>query len=115
MKKTTFRAHLNRDTIAKLFFDAAEERYPGSEKILQMASAIVDPISLDPLENVNVKIVLLNAIRDMIREVSPTHLFRSIQHRDDLFTAVIEALENLEDRLEDLEEAQEGDQIEKGE
>lgn len=106
MRKTLFKAHVSRDTVAKLFFDAADERYPGADKMLQLASTIVDPLSQAPLENTQIKIVLLNAIRDMIREVSPTHLFRSIQHRDDLFNAVIEALERLENRLEELQEQQ---------
>lgn len=104
MRKTLFKAHVSRDTVAKLFFDATDERYPGADKMLQLVSSIVDPLSQVPLENTQIKIVLLNAIRDMIREVSPTHLFRSLQHRDDLFNAVIEALERLENRFEELQE-----------
>ncbi|WP_068467816.1 hypothetical protein [Candidatus Protochlamydia phocaeensis] len=104
MKRDVFRAHINYETIAKLFFDITEERYPAAEKIIQLVSRIVDPISSDRLENLNVKISLLNVIRDMIKEVSPTRIYRSFQHRDDLYLAVIEALEDLEDELEELEE-----------
>jgi hypothetical protein len=104
MKRDVFRAHINYETIAKLFFDIVEERYPAAEKIIQFVARIVDPISPDPLENVNVKITLLNSIRDMIKEVSPTRIYRSFQHRDDLYLAIIEALEDLEDELEELEE-----------
>ena len=51
-----------------------------------------------------VQIGVLNAMRDTVKEVSPTQLYRSLQHRDDLYLAIIEALEDLEDDLEELEE-----------
>lgn len=56
------------------------------------------------IANIKAQIIILSRIRDAIKEVSPTHVFRTIQHRDEVFNAVIEALENLEDRLEELEE-----------
>ncbi len=40
----------------------------------------------------------------MIKEVSPAQLYRSLQHRDDVYMAVIEVLEDLEDELEEIEE-----------
>lgn len=104
MKREIFKAHINYETIARLFFDLADERYPSSDKMNQMASRIVDPMTSDPWEAVTIKIALLNAMRDMIKEVSPLRIYRSIQHRDDFYLAVIEALEDLEDELEDLEE-----------
>jgi type III secretion protein W len=59
--------------------------------------------SVDFVKN---QIVILSLMRDEIREVSPTQVFRSLQHRDDLYFAIIETLEELEDELEDLEEKQ---------
>ena len=56
------------------------------------------------IESVKMKIVILSLKRDEVKEVSPTLVFRSIQHRDDLYYAIIEALEELEDELEELEE-----------
>ncbi|CUI16987.1 putative type III secreted protein SctW [Candidatus Protochlamydia naegleriophila] len=103
MKREVFRAHINYESIGKLFFDAADERYPTAEKMNQLVSRIVDPIATDPLESVFTKITVLNSIRNMIKGVSP-RLYRSMQHRDDLYLAVIEALEDLEDELEELEE-----------
>ncbi|MBS4162977.1 Uncharacterized protein PRO82_000258 [Candidatus Protochlamydia amoebophila] len=103
MKRDSFRAHFNFESIGKLFFDAAEERYPTAEKMNQLVSRLTDPVILDPVENVFAKITLLNSIRNMIKAVSP-RLYRSMQHRDDLYLAVIEALEDLEDELEELEE-----------
>ncbi len=104
MDRATFRAHLNFETLSKLFFDLAEERYPSGEKIKQIAERVITPITRDPRESIYIQIAVLNAMRDMIKQVAPGQLYRSIQHRDDLYMAIIEALEDLEDRLEELEE-----------
>ncbi|MGO8728374.1 MAG: hypothetical protein ACLQK8_16995 [Streptosporangiaceae bacterium] len=104
MDRKTFRSHLNFEVLAKLFFDLAEERYPTSQKIGQLVSKLVSPLAKNPLESVYVQIAVLNVMRDMVKEVSPTQLYRSLQHRDDLYLAIIEALEDLEDELEELEE-----------
>lgn len=105
-----FKKQLNFEAIAGLFFDISEERYPGADKILQLTSRLVDPLTPDIYERINIKISLLSAIRNMIREVSPTRLYRTIQHRDDLLAAVLEALESLEDELEEIEESGEEDE-----
>jgi len=104
MDRKTFRSYLNFEVLAKLFFDIAEERYPSSEKMKQLVSKLVSPLAKDPLENVHIQIAVLNAMRDMVKQVSPAKLYRSLQHRDDLYLAIIEALEDLEDECEDLEE-----------
>lgn len=106
MNRETFKNLLNFEVITKLFFDLSKERYPASDKILQLASRIVDPLSTDSFERIYVKISLLNAIRNMVKEVSPTRIYRSMQHRDDLLAAIIDALEILEDELEELEESE---------
>lgn len=104
MDRKTFRSQLNFEVLSKLFFDIAEERYPSAEKIKQLVARIVDPLAIDPLENVHIHIAVLNVMRDMVKEVSPTQLYRSLQHRDDLYMAIIEAIEDFEDKVEDLEE-----------
>lgn len=110
MDKDIFKNQLNFETIAGLFFEISEERYPAADKILQLTSRIVDPTTPDIYERINIKISLLSAIRNMVREVSPTRLYRTMQHRDDLLAAVLDALENLEDELEELEEGQEDEE-----
>jgi hypothetical protein len=40
------------------------------------------------------KIVILEAFRDAVRSVSP-RLYNSVQHRDEVYAAIIEALEKL--------------------
>ena len=104
MDRKTFRSHFNFEVMAKLFFDMAEERYPSAEKMKQLTGQLMAPLNLSELEAVYIKIAVLNAKRDMVKEVSPGQLYRSLQHRDDLYTAIIEALEDLEDELEEIEE-----------
>ncbi|MFI0435280.1 MAG: hypothetical protein ACH350_06075 [Parachlamydiaceae bacterium] len=104
MDRKTFRSHLNFEILAKLFFDIAEERYPAAEKLKQLVEQIINPLTANPLESTHIKIAVLNTMRDMVKEVSPTQLYRSLQHRDDVYMAIIEALEDLEDEVEELEE-----------
>lgn len=98
------RSKMNYEIVAKLFFDLAEERYLSTDKIKQSAASITDKISRQPYESLHLKIALLSVIRNMVREVSPTQLYRAIQHRDELYSAVIQTLEELEDSLEELRE-----------
>lgn len=104
MDRKTFRSHFTFESMAKLFFDIAEERYPSPEKIKQLGAKLVTPLNVTPLESLYIQIGVLNVMRDMVKEVAPTQLYRTLQHRDDLYLAIIEALEDLEDDLEDLED-----------
>lgn len=104
MNKEILKNQLDFEKIAALFFEISEERYPVPDKILQVTSKYVDPLTKDDYERLILKIALLSAIRNMVREVSPTRIYRSLQHRDDLFGAIIDALEVLEDEIEEMEE-----------
>jgi type III secretion protein W len=112
MEYKALRSHINYETVAKLFFDLADERYPSSDKIKQQAARIVDVITRDPYENIHLKIAVLSMMRNMIKEVSPAQIYRSIQHRDDLHAAIIQALEDLEDTLEEFYEKQAAEESE---
>lgn len=104
MNRIVFQSHVHFESLAKLFFDLAEERYPSSDKVKQLVLRLVNPLTEDPLEKIYMQIAVVNGMRDMIREVSPGQIYRSLQHRDDLYLAIIEASEDLEDELEELEE-----------
>lgn len=104
MNEKTFKSHVNFEVLAKLFFDIAEERYPSAEKMKQLAGKIVAPFAQDEIDALFLKISILNAMRDMIKEVSPNQLYRNLDHRDNLYMGIIEALEDLEDELEELQE-----------
>lgn len=110
MDLKTLHSHLNSKVLTNMFFDLAEERYPAAEKLKQMATRLVSPLSTDPLIVVRLKIGVLTVMRDTVKKVAPNYLYRSIQHRDDLYLAIIEALEDLEDELEDLQEELEEDE-----
>ena len=49
-------------------------------------------------------------MRDAIRQVAMNQIYKTLQHRDELYMCILEALEELEDQLDDLEEQQEADE-----
>lgn len=104
-----FPPELNFETMAKQFMALAADRYPSSDKALQTAT------KLGIEKWILAKIIALSQFRDAIREVAVNQIYRSLQHRDELFLAILEALEELEDELEELlerEEEEEGEEKE---
>jgi type III secretion protein W len=98
-------AELTFESLSKQFMALAAERYPSASKVLQLAA------KLGIEKWIIAKIIAFSQIRDAIREVSVNQIYKSVQHRDELYMAIIEALEDLEDELEDLtdkEEEEEG-------
>ncbi|NGX42084.1 MAG: hypothetical protein K940chlam7_00360 [Chlamydiae bacterium] len=94
-KKLTF------ESMAKAFMSLTGERYPSSDKVLSQAKRL-------GIEDwILAKIIAFSQFRDSIREVAMSQIYRSLQHRDDILLAIIEALEDLEDELEELEEREE--------
>ena len=115
----TLPPYINYETLSGTFVKLVEERYPSAEKALQIIAALLPELLAEELayqenkktmsrsgkmRNIRGRIVLLTLMRDAIKEVSPTKVYRSLQHRDDLYLSIIEGLERLEDELEDLEE-----------
>jgi type III secretion protein W len=98
---------LSFEAMAKQFMTFVSDRYPSSEKALQLAARLV------PDKGVVGKIIVLSQNRDAVREVSVNQIFKSIQHRDETFTALLEALEDLEDELEEIESTPKFDSEEK--
>lgn len=112
MDYKTLRSHINFEVLAKFFFDLTEERYPAPEKLKQQVARIVDVMTQDPYENIHLKIAVLTIMRNMIKEVSPAQLYRSIQHRDDLYAVIIQTLEEFEDTLDEFYEKLAEEEIE---
>jgi len=103
---------LNFETIARQFVVLLQERYPSAEGVLQLAQKL--GISADILA----KIIIFSQMRDAVREIALYHFYRSLQHRDEIYKAILAALEQLEEELDELlekeyEEEEEGE--EKGE
>jgi type III secretion protein W len=87
---------LNFESFAKAFMGLAQERYPTPDKVLQQAKR------LGVEDWIQAKIIAFSQLRDAIRQVAAGRIYRSTQHRDELFNAIIEALEELEEELEEL-------------
>lgn len=85
-----FHAH----DVARQFMYLASERFLSSDKIIQAAQKA-------GAQTIAEKITLISQMRDAVRQVSIHHIFRSVQHRDELFSAILEALSDLEDQLEE--------------
>lgn len=92
---------LSFETIAKQFMTLCAERYPTSDKVLQLAKRLGISSSL------LAKIIVLSQMRDAVREVARDLIFKSLQHRDELYMAILEALEDLEEELEELSDEEE--------
>lgn len=80
------------------FIQLTAERYPNADRVLKSAAQLGFRKAKD-------QILILSAFRDEIRRCAPL-FFRSTQHRDDLYKAIIEALERLEEQVEAEEEAE---------
>lgn len=87
------------EEITAQYLQLTSERYPTPEKIIKIAvrMGFREPAG---------QIMILTQFRDAIRGCSPK-LFRTDQQKMDLWTAVVDALEVLEDELEDELEAEE--------
>jgi type III secretion protein W len=93
-----FPSHLNFEVMTKQFMNIVSDRYPSSQKVLQSAGRL-------GIEKwIRAKIIVFSQLRDAIREVAMGQIYKSLQHRDEVLMAIIEALEELEDELEELEE-----------
>ncbi len=82
------------ELLAKQFVKILAERYPSPDKILKLATA------LGISEEVLAQIIIYTQYRDALRGVSP-RLFKSDRHRQDLLTALIETVSELDDLLEE--------------
>ncbi len=95
---------LNFELMSKQFMALCSERYPSPDKVLKLAKGL----GIDKW--IIAQIIIFSQMRDAIRQVSKEQIFRSLQHRDELYNSIIEALEDLEDEWEELlEEEEEGE------
>lgn len=101
----TFPQRLTFELLAKQFVRFIQERYPTTDRILQLA------LILGISEELAAQIIVFTQYRDAMRQVSP-RLFQSDRHRQDLLMALIESLSDIEDMMEDAEEEEEEDEEE---
>jgi type III secretion protein W len=92
---------LSFESMAKQFMGLCAERYPSADKVKQSA------IRLGIDKWIGAKISTFSQFRDGVREVAINQIYRSYQHRDDLYLSILEALEDLEDQWEELQDEKE--------
>lgn len=92
---------LSFETMSKEFMSLISERYPNADKVKERA------VRLGIEKWLMAKIIALSQFRDAVREVAMNQIFRNLQHRDDLYMAILEALEDLEDELDEEAEREE--------
>ena len=88
---------VNFEALAKLLMELLQERYPSSNKILQLA------YTLGISEELAAQIIILTQYRDAMRHISPK-LFKSERHRQELLLALMETLSDLEDDFNEEDE-----------
>jgi type III secretion protein W len=91
---------LSFENMAKTFMGLASERYPSSNKVKDSASR------LGVEKSIQAKFITLSQLRDAVKEVSLPQVFKSVQHRDELYMAILMASEDYEEELEELTDLQ---------
>jgi hypothetical protein len=86
------------EALTESFIQLTAERYPNADRVLKAASQLGFRKAKD-------QILIISLFRDEIRRCAPL-FYRSTQHRDDLYKAIIEALERLEEQVEAEEDAE---------
>ncbi len=92
--------------LAKVFMKYLEDRYPAAQKVLLMAQ------DFDITSDLEAQEILLSCLYEALRHISPK-LFRSPQHRQDIVATFLEALDEIEEQLERIEDEEEQKEREK--
>jgi len=95
---------LSFEALAKAFMSLVKERYPNSDRVLDLA----DVLHVD--DELLAQSITFAQFRDAIRSVSP-RVYRNQQHQEDLYTAIIDALEEVDNKLEEEEEETEDEEL----
>ncbi len=85
------------ESLSKNFMKFILERYPSSDKLLQLIR------QLGITEDLIAELIILTQMKDAVRLISP-RLYRSEQHKQDLLATFLETLDDLEEKLEDEDE-----------
>ncbi|MBN2479902.1 MAG: hypothetical protein JXA94_06715 [Parachlamydiales bacterium] len=88
---------LNFEILSKQFMSLLKERYISSDKILMLSRL------LGISEELAAQIIIYTQMRDATRYTSQ-RLYKSEKHRQEVLAAIIESLEELEEKLEEEEE-----------
>ena len=82
------------ESLTRQFISLLQERYPSPDKVLQLAQKL--GIGKETLA----KIYTLCQMRDGVREIALHIFYKSVQHRDEVYTSILDALETLEEQYD---------------
>lgn len=85
------------EILAKLFIKILAERYMNPDRILQTARI------LGISEEIAAQIIIYAQMRDALKQIAPRY-YRNPQHKDELLKAFLDAIDKLEDMLEEDDE-----------
>jgi type III secretion protein W len=85
------------ESIARLFVKFLAERFLSPDKIIQASRFL--GISDEEIA----QIIIYTQMRDAVKQIAPRY-YRNVQHRDELLKAILKALEELEEKIEDEDE-----------
>jgi type III secretion protein W len=88
---------LDFEIIARVFVKILSERFMSPDKILQTAKL------LGISEEAAAQMIIYSQMRDAIKQIAPRY-FRDPKHREEILKSFIDAIEKLEDQLEEEEE-----------
>lgn len=106
MLGTKWPSYITTNVLVRSFMKLCTDRYFTSAKCREAAASLIKgmPVTLeDRYRYLLCQITILNSFRDSVRQVSIKQFFKTPQRRDELYMAIIEALEDLEDEFEDIE------------
>lgn len=93
-----FPPRINFEVLGRVFAKILAEKYINPEKIIQVLEA------LGLSEEVAAQLIIGTQFRDALRQIAPRY-YRTPQHRDELLKAILSALDQLEDEMEEEENA----------
>lgn len=93
----SFPEGLTFEKMTESFLELLSERYPSLEKVFEH-------IPFSKTLNILGKIITCNQFRDAMPQTSMAFLFRSEQHKEELRKSILDALEKLEEELEENED-----------
>lgn len=88
------------ELMAQLFMDLLQDRYPSAVKVIKLA------IKLGIEDEIISQVIVFTQFRDAVRNVAPK-LYRNNKHRQELLNAYLDALEELDEALEEEEDEDE--------
>jgi type III secretion protein W len=88
------------EQLSKLFISFLMERFPTSDRLLQIGS------QMGLSDTLLAELIIFAQMRDAIRQISPK-LFRGEQHRQDILSIFLEVLEQLEEELDEKDDEDE--------